>query len=233
MKISLAQIKSIAGNVQANLEHHLNYVRKAIAQKADLIVFPELSLTGYEPTLAKSLAFQLSDTRLDIFQELSNSAKITIGIGAPTIAKNGICISMIIFQPGLARCVYSKKYLHPDEEPFFVSGDNPPPLKIKEYKISLAICYEISIPNHSEEAVKCGSEIYLASVAKFASGVDKACETLSSIAKKYNITTLMVNAVGSADNGICAGQSSVWNASGELKVQLNDQEETLLIYDIV
>ncbi len=232
MKISLAQIQSAPREVELNIKKHVYYVKKAIAQKADFIVFPELSLTGYEPTLAKKLALKINDARLNIFQDLSQANNITICIGAPTIAENDTCISMIIFQPQQERKLYSKKYLHPDEEPFFVSGENLPPLNIKGHKIALAICYELAIPKHSAEAVNNGGEIYLASVAKFASGVEKARETLSVIAKKYKITTLMVNAVGPADNGICAGSSSVWDSSGKVQVQLSDSIEGLLTYEI-
>lgn len=232
MRISLAQMKSALGDVQASLTKHRYYIEKAIAHKADLIVFPELSLTGYEPTLAKELALKITDARLNIFQDLSEANNITIGIGAPTIAENGTYISMIIFQPQKERQIYAKKYLHADEEPFFVSGDNLPPLNIKGHKIALAICYELAVLQHSAEAVSNGGEIYLASVAKFASGVEKASETLSGIAKEHKITTLMVNAVGPADNGICAGRSSVWTTNGKLKAQLNNHEEALLFYDI-
>jgi predicted amidohydrolase len=232
MKISLAQIKSIPGDVQSNLKRHQIFIENAISQKADLIVFPELSLTGYEPALAKNLAIQLNDKRLNVFQDLSDESNSTIGIGAPTVGENGTVISMILIQPFSERSLYSKKFLHVDEEPFFVSGENLPPLRINGHNISLAICYEIAIPKHSEEAVRNGSQIYLSSVAKFASGVEKARETLSSIAKDNDIITLMVNAVGPADNGICAGQSSVWASNGQLIAQLNDHEEALLTYEI-
>src|SRR5271157_6338134 len=47
INLALAQIATKLGNVQANLEKHLDYIKQAQAQKADLIVFPELSLTGY------------------------------------------------------------------------------------------------------------------------------------------------------------------------------------------
>jgi len=47
LNLALAQIATKLGNVQANLEKHLDYIQQAQARKADLIVFPELSLTGY------------------------------------------------------------------------------------------------------------------------------------------------------------------------------------------
>ena len=47
LKLALAQIATRLGDVESNLEKHLHYIHQAKSQKADLIVFPELSLTGY------------------------------------------------------------------------------------------------------------------------------------------------------------------------------------------
>ena len=47
MKIAAAQISSVLGNLEKNIEHHLKYCDEAIKNKTDMIVFPELSLTGY------------------------------------------------------------------------------------------------------------------------------------------------------------------------------------------
>ncbi len=197
----------------------------------DMIIFPELSLTGYEPSTAKDLAIQKNDSRLDDFQQISNARNVLIGVGAPTKCQAGICISMIIFQPNQARQIYSKKYLHKDEEDFFVIGENHDLLTIKNKKLALAICYELSVPEHSENAVKNGAEIYLASVAKTKNGVEKASETLSEIARRYSMTVLMSNCVGPSEDGICAGNSAVWNSKGEEVGKLDDHREGLLIFD--
>jgi predicted amidohydrolase len=47
LNLALAQIATKLGDVQSNLEKHLDYIRQAKEQKADILVFPELSLTGY------------------------------------------------------------------------------------------------------------------------------------------------------------------------------------------
>jgi predicted amidohydrolase len=231
MKICVAQTNPIKGDIQRNIENHKKLIIKAVAQKADLIIFPELSLTGYEPTLAKELAITKEDIRLTDFQILSNENEITIGVGAPTKSDSGTCISMILFQPNKPREIYSKKYLHADEEAFFVSGDNLPCLTIKEAKIAFAICYEISIDKHIEDSFKNGATIYIASVAKFESGIEKALQRLTHIASKYKMTVLMSNCVGNSDGQQCAGKTSIWNSKGVLVDQLNESEEGILIVE--
>ncbi|MBL7871267.1 MAG: carbon-nitrogen hydrolase family protein [Cyclobacteriaceae bacterium] len=230
MKICVAQTNPVKGDIQRNIENHKKLVAQAVEQKADLIVFPELSLTGYEPTLAKEVAITKEDNRLNDFQILSDANEITIGVGAPTKSDAGICISMILFQPGKPREIYSKKYLHTDEEPYFVSGDNFPCLTIKDTNIAFAICYEISIDKHVEQALKNGATIYLASVVKFESGIDKAIQRLAYIASTNNMTVLMSNCVGISDGQHCAGKTSVWNSNGELINQLNNTDEGILVY---
>jgi predicted amidohydrolase len=231
MKICLAQTRPLKGDVKGNIENHKKLIDIAASHEADVIIFPELSLTGYEPRLAKELAINHDDPLLDDLQKISDKNMATIGVGAPTKNNDRLRISMIIFQPGQPRKVYSKKYLHSDEDPFFVSGDNLQGLKIKGVHTALAICYELSIAEHTENALKGGAQIYIASVAKHLSGVEKSEQILSDIAKKNSIPVFMSNSVGPSDDFVGAGKTAAWNEKGQLVAQLDDSHEGLLIYD--
>jgi len=228
MKIALAQIRTAKGNVTQNIEIHLNYLNRAIAQDADLILFPELSITGYEPDLAIALACWPNDNQFDQFQKISNSKDIIIGIGAPIKNENGICIGILIFQPNEPRQIYTKKYLHEDEMPYFTAGQNESTF-IKNTTISLAICYEVFIPTHAVTAKKDGATIYLASVAKSENGIKRAYKRLSEVAKQNKMVVLMCNNVGHCDNFEAKGQSAAWNEKGQLISQLQEKEGLLII----
>ena len=188
-------------------------------------------MTGYEPTLAKELATTQDDPRLDQFQTISDANHITIGVGLPLKDNPRPTISIVIFQPHKPRQVYSKQYIHPDEEPYFVNGRNPTTTLPNHPNIALAICYEISIPQHAQAAHQNGAEIYIASVAKFVNGIDKSLMRLSEIARTYSMTVIMSNCTGLCDGEQCAGKSAVWNKKGELLGQLNDDGEGLLVFD--
>lgn len=229
MRIGIAQIRSFKGDILRNIESHIRLIELAASVKADTIVFPELSITGYEPELASGLAGPVEDVRLDIFQTLSNRYSMTIGVGFPTRAGSVIRISMIIFRPGRARQVYSKRYLHADEEPYFVCGTDVGHLN--GGKIALAICYELSVPAHAEQAHHSGAEIYLVSVAKTRSGMEKAAEALTNIARRYSMTVLISNSIGPCDDFECGGRSAVWDAEGMLKAELDETEEGILVLD--
>ncbi|CAD5255626.1 MULTISPECIES: carbon-nitrogen hydrolase family protein [unclassified Imperialibacter] len=231
MRVCVAQSKPIKEDIVANIEQHKKLIHLAIYSKADVIVFPELSITGYEPTLARGLAMDASDTRLDSLQQIADLHAIIIGAGIPMKCRNGINITMVLFHPNAQRQTYSKQYLHADEKPFFVSGENNATC-IRGSNVELAICYEISVPEHSANAGKNGGKIYLASVAKSAKGVKAAHQTLSGIAAKYGMTVLMANSVGPSDDFVGAGGSAVWNSDGILLEKMDSESEGFLILDI-
>src|SRR6476661_10614477 len=143
MKICVAQTRPLKGDIEKNIKNHKNLIKIAVSAGADIIIFPELSLTGYEPGLSGELATTPDDKRLDDFQEISNTRQIAIGVGVPTKNNPGTCISMIIFEPQKARQTYSKKYLHPDEEEFFIAGPTSTSLIGSQGNIALEICYEL------------------------------------------------------------------------------------------
>ncbi len=231
MRIGVAQTRPVKGDIRRNIAGHKALIKLAADQSADSIIFPELSLTGYEPQLAKKLAMTTDNLLLEEFRTLSETMNLTIGVGVPMRNSRGITISMLLFKPHLGIAVYSKKYLHPDEEPFFVPGDAGKLLDGN--KAAIAICYELSVPQHAVDAFNNGAEIYIASVAKSVMGIKSAVPILTGIARQYDMTVLMSNCVGPCEGFDAGGQSSAWNREGVLLGQLNDSSEGILIVDTV
>jgi predicted amidohydrolase len=231
MKICAAQTRPFKGNIEKNIERHIQIIEATAEWGVDMIVFPELSLTGYEPGLAKELATYQDDSRFNIFQTLSTDKNITIGVGIPVKNGKGVSIGMVLFKPDKNKQIYFKQYLHPDEESYFIAGQNLRGFKIKNTDIALSICYELSVPQHLNKALKSKPVMYVSSVAKSASGVENAVKRLSYIAHKQHLPVIMANCLGPSDDFISVGMSSAWNNQGELLEQLNDSDEGLLLYD--
>jgi predicted amidohydrolase len=231
MRIALAQLASRRADIAGNLARHEQFVQRAAVQGAELIVFPELSLTQYEPTIAGDLAMTPDDARLQGLQTLADSHEMTICVGVPLRAEAGVVIGMLMFAPGKVPQVYSKRYLHEDETPYFAPGHGGALIESPDGDIAFAICYEISVPQHAAHAHAAGASIYIASVAKTPAGVVKAHERLSEIARTYGMTVLMANCVGECEGKPAGGGSAVWDARGERVVCLGEVEEGLVIYD--
>lgn len=233
MRICGVQLRPVPGNIAANTAKHLQLIELAVAHGAGLIYFPELSLTGYEPRLAKSLAIHESDARLDVLQRRSDLHNILIGAGLPISAGSQVQIGMVWFSPKTPRRRYAKQYLHADELPFFVQGDGQLVLQAAGHAIAPAICYESLQPNHAERAATLGADTYLASVAKPAGALAKAMLHYSTVAREYNMHVLMANCVGPSDDFVSVGQSAVWNNRGELLAQMDTASEGMVMMDTV
>jgi predicted amidohydrolase len=232
MKLVAAQILPVAGEVEKNITRHIDVIHLAASQGAQLVLFPELSLTGYEPKLAEALAVHPCDSRFDEFQKLSDQYGMLIAVGVPTKGTQGTEISMITFQPGLERTRYSKQHLHADELPFFTAGTQQLVLSQANFVLAPAICYESLQPIHAEQAAASGAQVYLASVAKSERGITSAYSHYPMIAKQHSMTVIMANCIGAADDFVAAGCSAIWNSDGELVCSADASQEALVAYDI-
>jgi predicted amidohydrolase len=231
MRIGVAQLRPVAGDVEGNLEKHLQLIELAASVGADIVVFPELSVTGYEPRLAARLRINAGDPKLRVFQDLSNARGMTIGVGAPTDAGGGVRISMHVFAPGAVCRTYSKQLLHADELPFFVAGTEPVLLRLGGQAIAPAICYESLQSEHAAAAARMGATVYLASVAKSAGGVSKAYSHYPEVARRHSMTVMMANSVGACDGFVSVGRSSAWNSRGEFLGALDDAQQGAVVFD--
>lgn len=232
MRIFAAQLKSHKGNIQANILKHLELVEAAAGHNADLVFFPELSLTGYEPQLAKDLAMFIDDQRLDIFQQKSDAYEMVIGLGIPTKSSDGPKISLAIFQPQKPPLCYSKQTLHADEYPFFVVGNKQLYLSLDGLNIAPAICYESMLMPHADEVCSKGVSLYLASVAKHQEGVQRGSQHYAAVAAKHNMPVMMANAHGPSDNFVSYGCSAVWDNTGRRCAVLSNDKDGLVGMDL-
>ena len=232
MKIGLAQIKSVKGDISHNLEHHLALLNQLSPGDADLVLFPELSLTNYDPDIAASVALHPDDVRLKPLQAFADKAATAIGVGVPTRTQEKPRISTIVFWPGAPKTVIHKSYLHADEVPYFAAKQAPATVLEVGKRVAIAICYEISVDDHYASAAHQGMEVLLATVAKTAGGMDQARQRLSAKARQFNIPILVANSVGTCEGKVAGGNSMVIRADGTVACALNSDEEAMLLYDV-
>jgi len=233
MKLCAVQLASRKGDLQGNLNRHLHCIEQAAALGAELVVFPELSLTGYEPTLAQQLALPVSCAHLEPLQAICDRLNICMAVGLPLSTADGIQIGMPILRPGHARLAYAKQRLHDDELAFFKAGDQPLIFTVGQLQVAPAICYESMFIEHAEQARSMGAQLYLVSVAKTAKGIREGHEHYPEVARTLGIPLLMANCVGPADNFIGAGGSAAWDSQGNLLAVLDDRHEGMIVLDTV
>ena len=148
--IAAAQIASVRGDVAANVAKHAAAISAAAAAGVSVVVFPELSLTGYEPDMSASLAFTDDDARLEPLRRLVVDHHLTTMIGAPIRTEDKPAIGAFILGPDGARRVYRKMHLGSSETPFFSPGTEPVVLEVGAYRIGASICADSSQHSHAE-----------------------------------------------------------------------------------
>jgi predicted amidohydrolase len=232
MILAAAQTQPRRGDIDANLLDHYRLVKLASFNGAQLIVFPELSITGYEREDAARLAFTENDSRLDHLKKLAAKNKITIVAGAPIRIQSDLFLGEYCIAPNDSVSIYTKQFLHTGEDVYYKpSFDYNPILEIENERISCAICADIDNPKHPENASKNNSSTYIASIFFSPNGLTQAHQSLQSYATQYQMNVLMANFGGDSYGSPSGGRSAFWNKKGELIAQMEDSGSGLLIVE--
>ena len=233
--IASAQIKNIKNNVQDNLEKHYQYIEMAVNENVDLIVFPEMSLTGYEREDALHQAFAWDDKCLEGLQNASDANSMVIVAGGPLLYEQKLYIASFIFMPHEKVKVYFKKHLHEGEDVFFSPFDEneiswgQSQFIFKDHLISPAICYDIEVEDHIKNAADCESSLYMASIFYSQGSINILHEKMKMMAAKYKMNILISNFAGECWETESGGKSAFWSSQGHPVVEAPDNEECLLI----
>ncbi|MEO6852804.1 MAG: carbon-nitrogen hydrolase family protein [Rhodoferax sp.] len=222
LRIAAAQSISVPGDIAANVRIHTQFITAAQHAGVDLLVFPELSLCGYEPALLPACVLQPSDAGLATLQDLARQARMAIVVGAP-IASHDVLrphIGAIRFYPDGSSSVYCKKHLHTSEESFATPGDPAGDNHFALYgtPLALAICADAMHPPHAERAAAAGAALYIASSVVSVGGYAAEVAQLQHYAGQFGMGVLIANQGGTTGGYACAGRSSFWAPGGDLVV---------------
>lgn len=229
--IAAAQTGCLAGNIELNLSRHAQVVELAAAEGVALLIFPELSLTGYEPQLARNLGITLQDPRLEKLRVLAKTHNMTIVCGAPLCCNDGdaLYIGAIVFSPDGTLYSYTKQHLHGGEDLVFTPGQGGPQLSLRGKNLGLAICADISEPGHPQHAAEQGADIYAAGVLISQASYAKESAMMQGYAEKHQMTIIMANHCAPTGGWLPAGKSAIWSATGEEIVAAPASQDALAI----
>lgn len=232
MILSAAQFAPDNGNIEKNLGYHYNLVDLAYTHQVQLIVFPEMSITGYMREGAHELAFTLSDTRLGGLRKQARDYNMTIVVGAPIKVADQFFIGSFIIQPNNSVEIYTKHYLHKGEEIAFEPSKDFNPEIIKEgKKFAMAICYDIEVDDHIKMVCNINAEYYVSSIFYSKNGIQNGHDRLALVAGKHKMNVLMSNFCGKSYGIEAGGRSAFWNSNGELIEEMDDDSQGLLIVE--
>lgn len=229
--IAAAQACSVAGDLAANIAHHLRFMDLAAEHGVQFLLFPELSLTGYEPALAADLALAPDAPVLQPLRDRARRLGITAVVGLPLreAGQPGVYVGALVLAADGQQAVYTKQHLHGGEEVYFCPGHRGAPLQLGGEQIALAVCADFGQASHARLAREAGASLYAASVLIGETGYAVDSAILQGYAQTHGMAVLVANHGGVTGGWQAAGRSVLWDARGTRIVEAQGAGDQLLV----
>jgi NAD+ synthase (glutamine-hydrolysing) len=240
LKIALAQINFLVGNIVANVDNIIKAANTARDELgADMIVFPELIVTGYP---AEDLLF-----RADFIEEANNAIHyiaesvndIALVVGFPELADGKLYNSAAVLHQGITLACYRKQALPNygvfDERRYFTAGNQPCVFEFNGSFIGLTICEDVWQKGIIDANKQAGAEVLLTlNASPFNLGkIHQREAVICSQVKAAQIPLVYVNQVGGQDELIFDGASFVANDQGEIIYRTEEFKEHIGIIEFI
>lgn len=240
LKVTMAQVDFLVGDIPGNAERIRAAAEKAAnEQGADIVVFPELSLTGYPPEdllLRPSLDGRVQEA-LDMLADARLSAAIVVG--APVRQDGLLYNAAVLVDEGEIRATYLKQQLPNyqvfDEKRYFAAGTEPCVVPVKGVPVGLTVCEDIWVDGPIEQSAAAGAKLIL-NINASPYDMDKQARRKALIerrAQESSVSIVYVNLVGGQDELVFDGGSMVFDPSGELAVEVPQFAEGLFPVEFV
>jgi NAD+ synthase (glutamine-hydrolysing) len=238
VRIAIAQIDVTVGDIAGNADRIVDAVRTAVAQGADLVLAPELAVTGYPPEdlVAKD---HFVDDGLDALSRIAAACTSCAAVVGFVDRGDGVLFNAAaLCRAGRVEAVYHKRLLPNygvfDEERYFAEGDAPLLVEIGGVLAAITVCEDVWVPGPVAEAGALGARLVLnLSASPFNVGKGAAREAmLADRARGSGVWVAYCNLVGGQDELVFDGRSAVIAPDGSVAARALAFEEDVLVVDV-
>lgn len=235
LELALAQINPVVGDLVGNADLVIEQLTRARDSGAQLVLFPELALSGYPPEDLVLREDFLVATRAQLERVAAECRDIVALVGYPMVHSDGVANALAVLGDGELLTSYRKQLLPNygvfDERRYFVAGETPGLLRVDGNLVGLSICEDawFDSPVVSELAARGARLILNASASPFHMG--KAAqreEMLAQRAARHDVPIAYCNLVGGQDELVFDGASVVLAADGAVLARAKQFEADLL-----
>ena len=238
MRLALAQINPIVGDLEGNRELILGRLAEARSNSADLVVFPELAVTGYPPEdlLLRPGFIRAAEESVELIARESRGT--TILVGSPRFDRD-LYNACYVLSGGEVKAIYRKRFLPNygvfDEDRYFAPGRDLILLEHGKTLIGVTVCEDMWQPGPpATDLSLAGAELLVnISASPFYAGRDREREEMFVTRARDNACFVaFCNTVGGQDELIFDGHSVVLDDEGQVIARAPGFVETLLLADI-
>lgn len=233
-KITLAQLNATVGDLKGNADKVMKAWEKARDEQSNIIAFPELFITGYNPQdLILKPAFQKAST--ETIQKIAEACSQgpAIAVGGPFCDEKNLYNAYYILSGGKIQAVIKKHHL-PNEEVFdevrlFSSGNVDGPFQVDQMRIGSPICEDAWHPDIVETLAETGAQTLLVPNGSpyYRGKTEIRQNVMVSRVVESGLPLVYLNLVGGQDDQVFDGGSFVLNPGGELVLQMPQFEESV------
>jgi NAD+ synthase (glutamine-hydrolysing) len=238
MRLALAQINTTVGDLDGNRERILARLNEAKEARADVVLFPELAVTGYPPEdllLRPSFVHAAESSLAQIAREARG---IVVFVGTPHLDRDlyNVCA---VCAGGEVKALYRKRFLPNygvfDEHRYFAPGRDLFLLEHGDVLIGPTVCEDVWQPGPpATDLALAGAQLIVnISASPFHVGKEREREQMLQTRARDNVCYVaFVNAVGAQDELVFDGHSVVLDDEGEVLARAPGFEEALLVIDV-
>lgn len=239
MKIVMAQINTLVGDIKGNTQRILDVCVDQSALGVDMVVFPELTLTGYPPEdlLLRQHTTDLTAAALErLCRDLP--AELAVVVGYPRRQGDRLFNSAGVLYDGTILAEYDKQCLPNyqvfDEKRYFEAGADTCVVTIKGLPIGLTICEDIWHPHPAANAAAAGAQVLInLNASPFHRGKQsQRTAQVSALARTHALPILYVNQVGGQDELVFDGGSFAVDARGDIQNRAIEFAEVMVSVEI-
>ncbi|MFL5896798.1 MAG: NAD+ synthase [Thermoleophilaceae bacterium] len=235
LTVALAQMDPTVGDLDGNAEKIRAGIERARASGAQLVLFPELALTGYPPEdlLIKTSFLRAAGERL---QELAESAEDVVAlVGYPQL-RDDVYNACAVLADGAVQAVYRKMFLPNygvfDEQRYFQQGTEPALIEIDGIPVGVTVCEDIWQPGPpaTSEAIAGAQVIANISASPYHAGKGRERELMLVQRARDNVAAVVFcNLVGGQDELVFDGHSVAIDQDGEVVARAPQFEEAFTV----
>jgi len=241
IRVAIAQINTIVGDIKGNSKKIKRNIKKAHDNHADIVVFPELTITGYPPEdlLYRHDFIEENLTALNKIAKYSKGKDILVILGFVDLDTDIYNAAASIYNGQIIN-IYHKIFLPNygvfDEKRYFQSGKRLSIINYKGIKLGITICEDIWYPGgpaYYETIIKNAELIVNISASPYTIGKDSKRQEMIKTRCRDNVTTVVYcNLVGGQDELVFDGNSMIVNEEGNIIAKLSSFSEELGIGDL-
>ncbi|MGI8865894.1 MAG: nitrilase-related carbon-nitrogen hydrolase, partial [Rubrobacteraceae bacterium] len=239
MRVALAQINTTVGDIPGNVERMSKALTQAIDARADLVAFPELTITGYPP---EDLLMRPNfiEENLRALDDFAKTVPEDIACAVGFVDLDGdLFNSLAVVSGGEVLHRYHKRYLPNygvfDENRYFREGDGAPMARMNGSLVGMSVCEDIWYPGGPAREQALGGAGVLLNISASPYHRRKGAfreRMLSVRASDYGCYVVFCNLVGGQDELVFDGSSAAFDPEGRLLARAKPFEEDLLVVDL-